>query len=756
MLNFEIFSPLDGFASPFGRSGGEATVSNQTIQFGALTLANAGGAKAIASNGSEVDITSVTGVSGASTGWSVSGGRIIRSSPPAAAVLSCVTALGTIEVTISTIANAYSCAATGQLAAVLALGSATIDGATIYGRPGVHIGGVTGSAGTVSFGGTLNFATGLTIESHDANNPCYIRRMDFRHGGNVTFRNMIIRDEYALADNFTTTSIMRSKGGGPTNAGTIFENCEFYSGNVDTYNGAVILSGTAHTNGSSSTTLQLVGSPDLSGIAGDRSMGLRLNASSLLTITGVDNTAKTLTISNAVSIPLASPQPLDIGYIPQNLNVLSQDGGITYYPDFTFQDCNFHDYRGAIVTSYMRSIIVENCDFDRTVGDHILIGVDGNETTVQIKRNRFVGVYGASLDWWNPHVDCIQFNLGPMTVDNTSAYVVEGNLMYSGPGAVETSQGIFLENIPSDRLVKVRIEHNAIIQSYTNGINVQRPNSGSVIRGNTVLFDNSGVDAAPALPLIRLDPDLVAGTLVEYNVYANDLYASATFRNNYKFGSSVGANDGDDYAAVFTGAASDFSSINIVSFAAFRAALTPDTAALWPANKVRIGALSGYYDYDTGVSDAPWDETGFNASAATWGNDVDVVISSVNTSNKVQITGISSTGAEVWFTNANGATMTIYDTNGSSVVASGIATGRNGYIVQNNQYIEFTMTASGTGSTAQTVTIGVGAAATGTWSVTTEAAAAANIQFMSAAGIPSFLVQNGDIQHNSNATYFND
>lgn len=108
---------LRTWRAALGRS--EVTIANQTIQFGALTLDNAGGAKAIASNGSEVDITSVSYVSGPlSTGWGVASNRLKNSGSVATAngtVLSCVTALGTIQVTISTIANGWSVASDAEL-----------------------------------------------------------------------------------------------------------------------------------------------------------------------------------------------------------------------------------------------------------------------------------------------------------------------------------------------------------------------------------------------------------------------------------------------------------------------------------------------------------------------------------------------------------------------------------------------------------------------------------------------------------------
>lgn len=116
--------------------GGGASIANQTINFGALTLSSAGGAKAISTLGSEVDFVSVDSVvSGTGTGWGVSGGRLIRSSDTPAtsdgAVLACTTALGQVEITIEAVANEYSVASRAELLAVKALGAGTYTGKTI-------------------------------------------------------------------------------------------------------------------------------------------------------------------------------------------------------------------------------------------------------------------------------------------------------------------------------------------------------------------------------------------------------------------------------------------------------------------------------------------------------------------------------------------------------------------------------------------------------------------------------------------------
>lgn len=163
------------------------TVADQTFVFGADTLTNAGGTKAIASDGTEVDITSVTYVSGPlSTGWSVSSGRVRQSGSLASAsgtVLSCVTALGTFQATISTIANGYSAASIADIQAVINLArqatnpggyTTALAGKTMYVRPGSYDTrddnlGVTGLKGTMNYRNAFLNQTGMfTIRPHGA------------------------------------------------------------------------------------------------------------------------------------------------------------------------------------------------------------------------------------------------------------------------------------------------------------------------------------------------------------------------------------------------------------------------------------------------------------------------------------------------------------------------------------------------------------------------------------------------------------
>lgn len=119
------------------------TLVNQTVPFGALTLAGAGGAMPLDSNNQEVTITSydslVSGSLGAYTPV-VSGGALTftgAAGAPNGAVLRCTVAgFGTRDLTIATEANVYSARNEADMAGILALSDATLASKTIKLRPG--------------------------------------------------------------------------------------------------------------------------------------------------------------------------------------------------------------------------------------------------------------------------------------------------------------------------------------------------------------------------------------------------------------------------------------------------------------------------------------------------------------------------------------------------------------------------------------------------------------------------------------------
>lgn len=681
-----------------------ASVASE-VAFGALTLAGAGAVDAPAG---------ATSMNAGGTNLAMSGGKV---SPATAGVTSgTVTFDNGVEWTITAEANTYS-ATTGELAAILNLGSATIDGKTVKGRPGADIGATTAGSST-DFVSSLAFTTGLTITSHDAANPAFMRRIFWRHDGSVTLQDITVRDDFVLSDLFGNAGVMRfTNPGASARSQVTMTRVESHGGNVDTIDTSTVVSGTAAASSSGTTTITFSDSPDLSAVATDRSMMIRVGTNNRV-ITGVDNTAKTVTVSSAVT---ASSLDYVICYTPQILRIIGQDGGIANAPDLTMADCNLHDYDRSITGTY-RALDVQDTVMDRAYADHVSMSTTGTETKLDFLNNRIGRAYGTASDPLNPHVDGIQLNLGPMTQQNATAYRFIGNVFFGGPnGRARDAQGIFLENGPSGTNVLVDIQHNVLMTAARNAISVEQPASGSIIAGNTLLYDNAGIDASPLVPYLMTVtgtyPTQDSGVIVKYNAVPNISFSSASLIGNHQFGTAFLDNEGVDYAALFAGASTAFNSTNLADFAALLTAATPDNATLTPTGSTPIGALHGYYNYDTGVDTAPWNEAGWAASGL-WGDVTGATTDATVNSSLRQVTGVGANGVSIHVTGGTSPTLTLYDTDGTTVIVSGVTE----VLATANQYVRITDTASGTGSTTATVTINAGKGASGTWEHTTAAA----------------------------------
>ena len=118
-------------------TGSDVSISDQTIVFGALTPALAGGAQAKASDGSYLNFDSiVSGVSGDSQNWTISGGRLVSTVALAGrsgAVLRCIAAGSTLDVTIAIDPGAADIATAQEFANVFTIGDH--GGQRFYFRP---------------------------------------------------------------------------------------------------------------------------------------------------------------------------------------------------------------------------------------------------------------------------------------------------------------------------------------------------------------------------------------------------------------------------------------------------------------------------------------------------------------------------------------------------------------------------------------------------------------------------------------------
>jgi hypothetical protein len=680
------------------RAGGGGGPPDALRTIGALTRVGAGGRAIPAANGTYGPYTVASGIM----------------TPNTAPVTPGTYNVG--GVTITAEADTYD-VGTGQLAAVIALGSAALDGKTIKVLPGADAcGAATGSS--VSLGTGISLTNPLTITSRDTSNQGFVRRFVLTHGGQLILRQVKVRDTFVLAaDTYGATRIINFGNNAGGRSRLWLDECECYSNDIGTINTTLLASGTNAAT-ASGTLISFSNSPDLSSVPTDRSATI-LVGGSLRTIVGVDNIAKTVTVSSSITVTSVS---YTIGFTPQILRITGQDGSITNPPDLMVTNCHFHDVEKAL-TGLHRSVDIQDTLFDTAYSDHTSFSVNGSETKFDIINNVFGRASGLGGDPLNPHVDDMQLNTGPMTVDNTVPYRFIGNVSWSGPdGRARDKQFIFLENIPSGRRVLAEIEHNITITKSVHGVSVERPAAGTVIRGNTTIRDATSVDIVGLVPAIATisgtyPTDDLAGTLVEYNVSGFVDRLNATEVGNYEFGSALANNEAADYAAVFAGAAADFNTDNLTTAAQVRAALTPDTTALWPVGRVRRGAMSGYYDYTTKVEDAPWDEAGWSASRA-WGNVTGATVNTPVASSKIQVTGVSATGTALVVSGGIAPSITIYDTDGTTVIVSGVPDA----CALNGQWVEVRDTASGTGLTLSTVTIRAGTT-TGTWTHETAAAA---------------------------------
>ncbi|MDP3940170.1 MAG: hypothetical protein Q8R92_18805 [Deltaproteobacteria bacterium] len=172
-------------------------VLDQNAGFGALTLASSGGFKPIDTSNNEVALTSYDSLVSGSLGSytpSISGGRLVfdLAGAPDGAVLHCSHAGGTVDLTISSEADTYSVASQADWNAVLDLTTATISGKTIKARPGTSI--TSRIASTFDFR-NRQFASPLTVSSHDTNSKGTWDQFQFRRCSNVVLDGVNITNQ---------------------------------------------------------------------------------------------------------------------------------------------------------------------------------------------------------------------------------------------------------------------------------------------------------------------------------------------------------------------------------------------------------------------------------------------------------------------------------------------------------------------------------------------------------------------------------
>lgn len=715
----------DGGRFHSGRFAGAAEAADVVlVTFGALTLAGAGGIAKPAgattiSDAGGTNLVLSTGYAVPDTGGTVTSGTVTWDD-------------GTTW-TVTAEADSYS-VSDGELAAVIALGSATIDGKTIKGRPGADIGG-TSTGDTVTISNANTYSTGLTITSEDAGDPAYCRRLSIACIGTLNITDLKIRDTYRVG---IDGSPLASGVGLITLATTLtdtttinFDGCEFYdTTDADTYDISTVLSGSSAT-AAASTTIQLDASTDLSGIVAYEH-GIRTNNASRI-ITAVNDGADQVTVDIALT---ASADTWTIFNAPNWLRGVMNTSG---YPNIAITDCDFHDFDRAFTGTYS-DLTVTGTQFDKVLSDNTTITMANTSTaTHSWTRNNFGRDTGAGAPY-DPHIDGIQYNLSNFTTSgqNTNPIIVHGNTWLKNC----YGNAVFFENAAGGTVV-VDIQHNVLLKTGLHAISVENIAAGSIIKGNTVLAD--GKYTSGTVPQIYLSGTVESGIETAHNVAAS--ITGGGEYENHEFGTTFAANDpATYYVPLFTGATADYNSDNLSSWDAVRTALTPDgNATLWPSYKPRIGAMGGYYDYTTGTDTAPWNQTAW-AGNQTWGNLTDQTTSTAVASNKVQVSGVGANGVDVRISGGVSATMTLYDTDSTTVLVSGVTL----LLATNGQYVEIHDTTSSGGGTQTDITVKAGNTTDGTWSHTTVAVespvdeGASTGTFSSSGGYRIWTAANGD------------
>lgn len=562
---------------------------NVTTTVGALTKAG------MPTAGIAVSGTSIS--SGDASGhWQISGGYIIVSSAGDTADLSGSPYSMTLDdgstVSITTVADTFDCG-DGDLPTILALGSATLDGKTIRGRAGADMSGTTPGS-KYEFPQTFTLTTGLTIQSFDptdTSKTSYVRRFGYRHDGDITFSGLTFRDNFIPTSDGQAAAFHRWEYTAANQSNVTIDRCHAYTANYSPrdYDGSVgRITGTAHTNGVSSSTITLNGSPDLSGVPSDSTFYLKINGSFHL-IEGVDDGADTVTIDGTENIASGSPLTYVIVARPTYLN-LCRSASLVVGPHLIIQDSLFEDLYDGVSFSpkgfkFIRSHI-RDC-----FQDQISPGTGGGYDFYELTDSRFGGGVGQNTSDVDPHRDRFQMDVNSHTTTPTSAIKVTG-CRFEEMDAQVNMQTIFAQT-PSTLTVAPwwEIKH-CIIQGYQlHGISLDFVDAKTFIKWNTIFY-NTDAAGGGSTPVITLADELGAAT-VEGNIIHGLNKSLATDTNNATFAGTSDANIG----AMLAGSA--FGGSDHTTLASWTAAALPD------ATRQAAGQGAGtYYTFDNSAAPA--------------------------------------------------------------------------------------------------------------------------------------------------------
>ncbi len=369
-------------------------------------------------------------------------------------------------------------------------------------------------------------------------------------------------------------------------------------------------------------------------------------------------------------------------------------------------------------------VTVRNCTFATTgdiancifvPGDNILVEDNTLGSALGGPRADAIRIGGSNVTVRNNHLE----NGLPISDSDHNDYIqsvgavdnhlIENNTIGSGNARSKATQGIFYRN-STPRATNVRIRGNRVLaRDLNNGI-VAGDCDGAIVEGNSVgpTLDSSIFGDNDT----RIRFTNSVNSVARFNVasaIAQDASTNITIEENF-----ILTETAQGYTDVF----------NNVTAAATASGTEMDIVAASPPDVhiPRQGAHQAYFDPVAGTSDAPYAEDGFTPSPADL---TDVAISTPVTVNQ-QVTGVSATGVFFYITGGNSATFDILQSDGSTVVESGVGTGiANARILDNNQFYRINDTSSASNETQSDIVI-IAGVQTDTWSFTTAAAAGVN------------------------------
>lgn len=460
------------------RAGGLPPAATDALQtIGALTRVGAGGRS----------LAVADGVYGP---YTVSGGVMTPNTTP---VTPGTYDVGGLKITAEP--DVYD-VGTGEINAVISLGSSALSGKTIKILPGAQANG-TAVKSTTIIGTGVTLSSPLTITSRVYGSPGRMRRMSITARGEVILNNILFHDEW-LDDAGGDTGIIRcDTDSSPTPVSTTLRivDCEVSSLSHTTWNFAP----------APVTTLEVgklykpatITNPDWSAY-----MRRRGSAGALATAVEPDDLYYCYAAGDLTGLGTAYPARVSL------YGITCEAAGANQTRHLVVEDSYIHDLAQGIagVAGGWTTFTVRRNKIDYTYGDMIGLAYLGNEGVWTIEDNWFASSVQGEVDVFDSHSDDLQINQDFLAQDAVSPVYIRRNRHFNKGGAPK--QCIFLatqEPLPRGPIpynMTAIIEDNIVLSGQASAIGNTLHGAGSVIRRNTVAFDAAPSSARGNVPKI--------------------------------------------------------------------------------------------------------------------------------------------------------------------------------------------------------------------------------------------------------------